>query len=251
MATKRMFSKDVVRTDRFLDMGLSAQALYFHLCLDADAKGFVTPRSIMRLINATVGDLNNLVERGFVIPFESGVVVVRDWRVHNYIDEKREAQSQYKDELSKLILLPQGNYELSEYSQRTLGKIRVDKSSIDEDRESLVLPNVNQMSTKGKPEASLSYLENIPEDDIIEFTNIYDLTDKQLKDKAECLVDYCRSHGKKYRNYKAFLRNAIRKDFRKRVVSPVFHYEEVPQEVKERNLARIAEMREKVSAKQL
>lgn len=134
MATKRMFSKDVVRTDRFLDMPLSTQALYFHLCLDADSKGFVTPRSIMRLINSTIDDLNTLIGKRFVIPFESGVVVVRDWRVHNYIDEKREAQSQYKTEFSCLHLQPQGYYELADNSQSTLGEIRLDKIKLNKNR---------------------------------------------------------------------------------------------------------------------
>lgn len=132
MATKRMFSKDIVRTDRFLDMSLSTQALYFHLCLDADVKGFVSPRSIMRLINATNDDLTVLITKGFIIPFESGVIVVRDWHVHNYIQEEREAKSQYMTEYSQLELQPQGNYQLLENSESTLKQIRLDKIRLEQ-----------------------------------------------------------------------------------------------------------------------
>ena|SRR3990167_6456015 len=131
MAQKRMFSKDIVRTDRFLDMSLSTQALYFHLCLDADVKGFVSPRAIMRLINATTDDLNVLITKGFVIQFESGVIVVTDWNVHNNVRDDREARSQFEDESKRLLLSGQGVYQLQEYSRNTPAQIRLDQSRLD------------------------------------------------------------------------------------------------------------------------
>lgn len=77
MANRRMFSLDVVDTDRFLDMSASAQALYFHLGMRADDDGFVSsPRKIAKASNCGLDDLTLLAAKGFIIPFESGVVVV-------------------------------------------------------------------------------------------------------------------------------------------------------------------------------
>lgn len=124
-----MFSKDVVRTDRFLDMPLSAQALYFHLSLDADVKGFITPGLVMRLTRAQPDDLNVLIAKNFVIPFESGVIVVKDWNVNNALRQSREAPSQYVEEFKSLMLTEHGTYLLREYSRSSPGVL---PHSIDE-----------------------------------------------------------------------------------------------------------------------
>ena len=90
MASRRMFSKDVVCSDRFLDMPASAQALYFQYGLEADDDGFVSaPKKILRLTNASDDDLKILVAKGFLIPFDSGVVVIRDWKINNYLRRDR------------------------------------------------------------------------------------------------------------------------------------------------------------------
>lgn len=131
MAQKRMFSKDVVRTDAFLDMPLSSQALYFHLNLDADVKGFVSPRVIMRMVNSTADDLNVLITKGFVIPFESGVIVITHWHINNAIRETHEAESQFPKELARLELLQQGKYQLQEYYSSTTAQISIDEIRLD------------------------------------------------------------------------------------------------------------------------
>ena len=81
-----MFSKTIVDSDAFLDMPLSTQALYFHLSMRADDDGFLNnTKRIQRLIGATDDDLKLLVMKRFVIPFEDGVVVIKHWRMNNYI----------------------------------------------------------------------------------------------------------------------------------------------------------------------
>lgn len=93
MARRRMFSLDVVDTDAFLDMPSSAQNLYFHLGMRADDEGFVSsPKRITSLVSSSADDFRLLVAKGYIIPFESGVCVVRDWKINNYIqaDRKRE-----------------------------------------------------------------------------------------------------------------------------------------------------------------
>lgn len=98
-----MFSKDVVCSDRFLDMPASAQALYFQYGLEADDDGFVSaPKKILRLTNASDDDLKILVAKGFLIPFDSGVVVIRDWKINNYLRRDRYTPTRFKEEFEQL-----------------------------------------------------------------------------------------------------------------------------------------------------
>lgn len=114
MAQRRMFSKSVARTDRFLDMSQTAQNLYFHLGIDADDDGFVSPKMIMRLLGSTSDDLNALIGRGFIIPFQSGVIVIRHWRENNYIQADRYKASIHINERSKLLIDAHGIYQLDD-----------------------------------------------------------------------------------------------------------------------------------------
>ena len=90
MARKRMFDLEVVDTDLFLEMPQSTQNLYFHLGMRADDDGFVSnPKKIIRTIGANEDDLKILFSKQFVIPFESGIVVIRHWKLNNYLRKDR------------------------------------------------------------------------------------------------------------------------------------------------------------------
>ena len=90
MAERRMMAKSIIKSDTFLDMPATTQNLYFHMLLDADDDGFINaPKSIMRMIGAKDDDMKVLTAKQFVIPFESGVVVIKDWKIHNYIQNDR------------------------------------------------------------------------------------------------------------------------------------------------------------------
>ena len=90
MANKRMFSKEITNTDRFQSLKLSAQALYFHLGINADDDGFIgNPLSITKCIGASPGDLKILVDSGYLIPFNGGVYLITDWFINNYIRADR------------------------------------------------------------------------------------------------------------------------------------------------------------------
>ena len=90
MAERRMMSKSIIKSDTFLDMPATTQNLYFHMLLDADDDGFINaPKSIMRMIGAKDDDMKVLAAKQFVIPFKSGVVVIKDWKIHNYIQNDR------------------------------------------------------------------------------------------------------------------------------------------------------------------
>ena len=105
MAERRMFAKTVIDSDLFLEMPITSQLLYFHLSMRADDDGFINkPKSIMRLIGCKDDDMKVLISNQFVIPFESGVVVIKHWRVHNYIQNDRYKPTQYQAEKSQISL---------------------------------------------------------------------------------------------------------------------------------------------------
>ena len=105
MANRRMFSKDVVDTDKFLEMPPSTQALYFHLGMRADDDGFVSsPKKITQFVNCGNDDLKLLLAKGYLIPFESGVVVISDWNVNNWIRADRKHATRFEQEKSLLSI---------------------------------------------------------------------------------------------------------------------------------------------------
>lgn len=105
MAERRMFAKTIIDSDAFLDMPLSAQALYFHLSMRADDDGFVNnPKKIQRMIGASDDDCKLLVMKRFILTFESGVIVIKHWRIHNYIQKDRYKETLYQKEKNALAL---------------------------------------------------------------------------------------------------------------------------------------------------
>lgn len=105
MAERRMFAKTIIDSDAFLDMPLSAQALYFHLSMRADDDGFVNnPKKIQRMIGASDDDCKLLVMKRFILTFESGIIVIKHWKIHNYIQKDRYKETVYLAEKSTLEL---------------------------------------------------------------------------------------------------------------------------------------------------
>lgn len=104
MAEKRMFAKAIIDSDLFLEMPVSTRLLYYDLGMRADDEGFVgSPKKIMRMIGASLDDMNILIARKFIIPFESGVVVIRHWKINNYLRSDRYIESIYTEEKSILV----------------------------------------------------------------------------------------------------------------------------------------------------
>ena len=133
MARRRMFSLDVVDTDKFLDMPSSTQALYFHLGMRADDDGFVSsPKRITKTVNCSEDDLKLLIAKRYLIPFESGVVVISDWKINNWIRADRKQSTRYKYEKS---LLDTNNYIYALTTEKQ--------------------PSVNQLSTECHTEDSI------------------------------------------------------------------------------------------------
>ena len=113
MAERRMIAKSIVFSDDFLDMPLSSRCLYFTFLTIADDDGFINnPKSIIRQCGASNDDLRLLIAKSYIIPFESGVIVIKHWKMHNYIKADRYKETPCKDEKSQLITLKDKSYAL-------------------------------------------------------------------------------------------------------------------------------------------
>lgn len=141
MAVKRMFSIDVTETDSFLEMPLTAQALYFHLGMRGDDDGFVSnPRSIMRVTGCSEGDLAMLAEAGYIISFRSGVIVISDWKVNNNLRNDRYKPTTFQSERSMLSETANKRYILN----GTPTGNQLDTNGIPSDNQMTPQPNVTQ-----------------------------------------------------------------------------------------------------------
>jgi len=110
MAKRRMFSLDIIDSDAFLDMPQSAQNLYFHLGMRADDDGFIGPKKVMRMLGSQEDDIKILVAKRYVLPFESGVVVIKHWPLNNYIQKDRYSETKYLKEKNQLTHNEWGAY---------------------------------------------------------------------------------------------------------------------------------------------
>ena len=140
MADRRMFSKHVIDSDAFLDMPLTTQCLYFHLSMRADDDGFVNnPKKIQRMVGASEDDMKVLLAKSFLIPFESGIVVIRHWKIHNYLRSDRYKATQYTDEKAQLVTKENGEYEVGIPSDNQMvyqldTQVRLGKDRLGKDR---------------------------------------------------------------------------------------------------------------------
>lgn len=121
-----MFDRDIVSSDEFTEMSSDAQNLYFHLGVQADDEGFVSPKGIMRMISAPADSLKLLITKGFVIPFESGVVVITAWNQNNFLNSNRVKPTKYTKEREMLVLTDNKNYEFN------IGLVSIEESRVEE-----------------------------------------------------------------------------------------------------------------------
>lgn len=146
MAERRMFAKKITESDAFLDMPSSTQMLYFHLSMNADDDGFVNnPKKIQRMCGASDDDFKLLLAKSFVLLFESGVIVIKHWKMHNYIQADRYRPTDYVEEKSMLGLKKNKAYTLDvnkmdtkciqdvSVGKESIGKVRLGEDSIVKD----------------------------------------------------------------------------------------------------------------------
>lgn len=160
MAERRMFAKTIIDSDAFLDMSITARLLYYDLSMRADDDGFVnSPKKIMRMIGASQDDLVLLATKKFIIPFESGIVVIKHWKIHNYIRKDMYHETKYRDEKAMLetdennayttnLLQPCNEPVTNPSTQVRLGKVSIgknNKKSIGQKRSVFTPPTLEQV----------------------------------------------------------------------------------------------------------
>lgn len=214
MAERRMFTQKIVDSDAFLDMPLSTQALYFHLNMRADDDGFVNnPKRIQKLIGGSEDDLRLLLAKRFILGFESGVIVIKHWRMHNLLRKDRYHPTTYQDEMKELAIKENGSYTWQ--------------------------PTGNQLATeerKGK--------ERIVKDRLGEFGNVALTQDEKTKliqqigiqgfEQYVANLDlYIAQKGKKYKSHYATILNWYRRDHQNAEPLPVYDASQNPQRTDE------------------
>lgn len=107
---RRMFSQDIVCSEEFLEMSISAQSLYFHLGMRADDDGFIQPKIIMRTLGSTADDLKILIAKRFLLAFDTGVVVIKHWLIHNMIRQDRYKETRFIEEKKRLMIKENNAY---------------------------------------------------------------------------------------------------------------------------------------------
>ncbi|MFU0785773.1 MAG: hypothetical protein ACFWTP_05550 [Enterococcus gilvus] len=239
MAERRMFAKTIIDSDAFLDMPLSSQALYFHLSMRADDDGFINnPKKIQRMVGSSEDDLKLLIAKRFIIAFESGVIVIKHWKIHNYIQKDRYKPTLYQEEKSILTNKNNNSYTVETecihdgYSLETQVRLGKDRLELGKDRKDI---------TPSQPKATPARHK------YGEYKNVL-LSDEQLEKlkkefpadweaRIERVSSYCESTGKSYKNYFATIKNWAKKDHagnrygNKRVEKLPSHITETPKKV--------------------
>lgn len=213
MAKKRMYSNAVTDSDAFIEMSSAAQALYFHLNQGADDDGFNNQIQLAMLkAHASTDDLKILMAKNFVIRFESGVIVIKHWRLHNTLRKDRYTPTNYQEELSQLGIKENGAYTLG--CQMVAERLPNGCPSIDKNRlveVSIVEDSIEEAVPPKTTRHKYGLYENVLLTDeeyeklIAEFPHDY-------TERIERLSEYMASTGKKYKNFLATIRNWARKD---------------------------------------
>ena len=205
MAQRRMVSLKIIDTDKFLEMPLSSQCLYFHLLARADDDGFIgSTKKIVRMVGSSDDDLKILLAKNYIIPFDNGVCVIKDWKIHNYIQKDRYNETIYKSEKNLLEENENASYNLispqntkciqnvyKEDTQVRLGKVSIelgkDKKE-KEEKECHILGEFNNIKLTDEHIGKLKEL----------YGNKFD-------EAIETLSSYIQSSGKKYKDFYAVL----------------------------------------------
>ncbi len=252
MAEKRMFAKSVITSDTFLDMSHSARNLYFFLSMFADDEGFVcNPKAIIRQCGCKPKDLEDLIKTCFIFRFDSGVIVIRHWKVNNNLQKDRCKETVCLAEKATLTENSCGVYEMAEASASKLDTIRIqDVSKMENEcapfgnnldtQESLnkdIITNnrVVEGSEEPKEESATSPPKggthiNDLKHKYGEYRNVL-LTDDELeklktefptdwKQRIERLSEYMASLGKSYKNHYATICSWYRKEEKNKAAPP-------------------------------
>ena len=225
-----MFAKSIVDSDAFLEMPMSARLLYYDLSMRADDDGFVnSPRKIMKFVGATNDDMNILIARKFVIAFDNGVVVIKHWRIHNYIQSDRYKETNYKEQKALLTLDENKAYKMAmdtpciQNVSSLETQVRLGKDSIGKDN------SIGAKRSRFTPPTT---------EEIQAYCN-----EKHYNVNPEHFIDYYESNGWKVgrnsmKDWKAAVRNWARRDKENQPKGYNSDYEREPDQKKERSYSQ-------------
>lgn len=184
MARKRMFSVQITESDAFLDMPLSSQALYFHLSMNADDEGFVnSPKRVVRMVGASEDDLKLLLTKRFLIAFESGVIVIKHWKINNSIPKDRFKPTDYQEE--RALLEVKRNNSYTECNQNvtkpdtnciqtvTTGQSSLDKNRLDKNQSIYI----SKLLSNKDMDRLMELFNDVP--------SLLDLVDQRIKQRQQ------------------------------------------------------------------
>ena len=191
MAKRRMFSLDIIDTDLFLEMPQSSRLLYYELCMRADDDGFVSsPKKIQKMVGCNEDDFKVLISKKFLIPFDTGVVVIRHWKIHNYIQKDRYKETIYLDEKKQLNQEKNGTYTKCIQDGYT-GKARLEQGEVslgevEDETENTDVAEITKcyeenigLITPATAELLFDYLKNMSKDLIVKAIKIASLNNKR------------------------------------------------------------------------
>ena len=220
-----MFAKRIIDSDLFIDMPVTSRLLYYDLAMRADDDGFVDcPKKIVRTVGASEDDLRLLISKQFLIPFDTGIVVIRHWRIHNYIRNDRYRPTVYTEENARLTKNQNNEYQLKSesgipsdipavyqrYTEDRLGKDRLGKK----EREIYKEKEKNAVDeTAVSPPQKYGEYGNV----ILSDSDIEKLKSEfpDWQQRIERLSEYIASSGKKYKSHLATIRSWAKKDSKK------------------------------------
>lgn len=213
MAKKRMYDKSVTSSDAFIEMASSSQALYFHLNQNADDDGFNNQIQLaMMMAHASTDDLKVLMAKSFVIRFESGVIVIKHWRMHNTLRKDRYTPTNYQEEFRQLGIKENGAYTLG--CQTVADGLPGGCPSIDKKRlveSSVVEESIEEAQPPKTPRHKYGLYENVLLTDE-DYEKLQDEFPHDYSMRIERLSEYIASTGKKYKNHLATIRSWAKKD---------------------------------------
>jgi len=189
MATRRMFSKEIVRSDAFLDMPVSSQLLYFQLGMEADDDGFVdNAKTISRMTSTSSDDLKILFTKRFLLSFNNGLLVIKHWKINNYLRGDRYKETKYLEAKNGLITKENGSYtEGIPVVHQLATQDRIGKDRIEE-------PRVDKISNNAPPKGDIveNLLEELDSKGIqydYQFLGleVFEKTGAPINKKAECI----------------------------------------------------------------
>lgn len=233
MAQKRMFDRAIIDTDKFMDLSMTAKAMYFLLGMEADDEGFVSYKKVLRVHGGNEDDVKLLIAKGFLILFPSGVVVVTDWNSNNWLDSRRLRSTEYKNERSMLTLTEDKKYVLSNgLAMAKPEEYRREEKSIEENK------------------IKFGEFKNVllSQEEFKKLVNQYG--NNATRKLIEELSSYLKSSGKRYKSHYATLLNWARRKGCE-IVVPQKTVEDIkftPEQVEE-NKKRIAKISQGLSTK--